>query len=678
MKRLRNLKIILLIIFIMLGFLNVSGQERELIYKYDNSSRKDLENGEEQFRIRMSASYQIFTNVDTFENVRSDGEIIKWRINGMSDYKINRIGEGVRFEETYDINSDSFTVEYYLPDDVEMILDDDTTKFIKNGKVIYRNMGMSIFNDGIKLNKTKTKLYKNKLKVRFNRPDKSKKAKVDPIWSWQPTETDGIDCYMQSNTATTNYNDKFLHASAGAASFHMRPLIKFSALTDSIPADATITSAFLYMTNRGINTEVSVDSMTSYVLKRVFVETQATYNIFSTGNNWGTSGATNVSDIYYAPADTNFNIGGTTKGSGALDTLDITNTTKLLVGVDSVYANNGIMIRGLNDITRTANAYWLSSDSSGSEPVIVINYIIIPLDTNVYIGMLNDSMNVLRAEFMNIAAVIESLATKTTFLNLSDSSGNLDAVGDSIFAYLPKPVDTTGLMLHYALDDTVIFDNSIHRNNGIRSGTIHISDFDSLGGGYGAEYFDSTSTIAVSDTNACEVDTSDFAFSCWIQLPNSPVGTSYIFHNQSLIQPQKGYYIVITNSTIKTNLDWGNSNLFVNFNGTNIADGLYHHIVINYDRDGYATLYLDEKVDGTPIDISSADSTLTQEDDPYYPLFGGAVWGGNNGALKAILDEGYVYKRLLTIDEIYNLRRNSSYYSQQMERLRKKTIPIIY
>ncbi len=373
----------IVVVFIFYGYLiygvrpvaaKISEQKRTLIYTYNNSSNRNLGNNKYQFRKRIAASYQILTNNDTLINKSSHGEI-KWLIEGKENYTVTKIGSGSAFEEKYKVRTKKFKIKYYIPDDWDMVIDGDSIKFVKENKVILRNWGMTIFDKDKNIkNKSKVKLWKNQLEITIDAIDSTDGFDVDPIWTWSPTEADGIDCYMQSNLPTDNYNTQFLNASSGAAVFTMRPLIKFSALTDSIPANAVITSAFLYMTNRGTNTEVSVDSMTSYILKRAFDETQATYNIPETDSTWGTSGATNVSDIYYAPADTNFNIGGTTKGLGALDTLDITNTTRLLVGVDSVYANNGIMIRGLNDVTRTANAYWLSSDSSGAEPEIVIDY----------------------------------------------------------------------------------------------------------------------------------------------------------------------------------------------------------------------------------------------------------------------------------------------------------------
>ena len=266
-----------------------------------------------------------------------------------------------------------------------------------------------------------------------------------------------------------------------------------------------------------------------------------------------------------------------------------------------------------------------------------------------------DSMNVLRAEWK---------------VDISDS-GNvfLSSVGDSIFAYLPKPVDTTKLILNYNFDDVTIFDNSIYQNTGGRNGTIHISNFDSLGGGYGAEYFDSTAVIFVGNDTALSIDLSDFAVSFWVQVPESGGGNNgYILNKR--VGSSNGYRIFLGGvSKIQILLDDGAGSTFA-FGGTSLNDNILHHIAINFDRDGDATLYLDEVIDGTPQDISSRNGYLGSSNHLY---IGGQSPTPSSTNLKAVLDELYMYGRLLTIDEIYNLRRNSSHYSQQMERFRKKT-----
>ena len=143
----------------------------------------------------------------------------------------------------------------------------------------------------------------------------------------------------------------------------------------------------------------------------------------------------------------------------------------------------------------------------------------------------------------------------------------------------------------------------------------------------------------------------------------------------SAFAPGKGYQVLSGGSgKISVYIDEGTSGGLLNFNGTDIADDLLHHIVINFDRDANATLYLDEIIDGTPQSIAIYDSTLNHFDNT--SKLASNINGGNS--VTATLDEFYFYKRLLKIDEIYNLRRNSSNYSQQIEGLKGKTIPIIY
>lgn len=111
------------------------------------------------------------------------------------------------------------------------------------------------------------------------------------VYFSQPDGTDGIDTYLNSNAATTNYgNEVYMKVFAGTAS----GLIKFDLST--IPATALILNAKLYLYSTADYGIAAAEDLSIYRLKRAWVEGQATWNIFSTGNNWQTAGANGAND----------------------------------------------------------------------------------------------------------------------------------------------------------------------------------------------------------------------------------------------------------------------------------------------------------------------------------------------------------------------------------------------
>ncbi len=192
--------------------------------------------------------------------------------------------------------------------------------------------------------------------------------------TWQPDSTDGIDSHISGTggETTTNYGT-FAELFVGSwQDGTQRSLFKIPALGDSIPADAVIISSkiiFVTDTEQGSVT----DTVVSYILKRDWVELEVTQEIYSTGNSWSTAGAFDGNDIYLTPADTTIGIDWT-----GTDTLDITTTTSLLVGVDSVYKNYGILIKAISE---SGNNYgrWESSHTlsgASNRPIILITYMI--------------------------------------------------------------------------------------------------------------------------------------------------------------------------------------------------------------------------------------------------------------------------------------------------------------
>jgi hypothetical protein len=111
----------------------------------------------------------------------------------------------------------------------------------------------------------------------------------------QPGAADGMDTIITSSIPTTNYGaltvlaigDSFAEASI------RRTLIKFNLAT--LPETAVISSATLslYVT---VDQATSAGTFTVHRQKRAWVEGQATWNIYSMGNNWSTAGGFHADD----------------------------------------------------------------------------------------------------------------------------------------------------------------------------------------------------------------------------------------------------------------------------------------------------------------------------------------------------------------------------------------------
>ena len=110
----------------------------------------------------------------------------------------------------------------------------------------------------------------------------------------QPSNTDGEDCYIDSGAATTNYNRQ----STALLNSTRAALIRFN-LANYIPLKAKLIG--VAQVNIYKTTASHADTSTSVLLsivKRNFVYNQATWNIYATGDNWGTAGCKGTDDCY--------------------------------------------------------------------------------------------------------------------------------------------------------------------------------------------------------------------------------------------------------------------------------------------------------------------------------------------------------------------------------------------
>jgi hypothetical protein len=100
---------------------------------------------------------------------------------------------------------------------------------------------------------------------------------------------------LRENQATTNFaNDTTFNVTAWDTGDRKHTVMKFTGLSNVGAGTVTNAKIRLYcVANNGNNPTTQV-----YALRRNFVESQATWNIYSTGNNWGTAGALNTTSDY--------------------------------------------------------------------------------------------------------------------------------------------------------------------------------------------------------------------------------------------------------------------------------------------------------------------------------------------------------------------------------------------
>ena len=189
-------------------------------------------------------------------------------------------------------------------------------------------------------------------------------------YSSKPDDTTGYDTYINSSTPNTNNNSTILIVGEGNTSVDVaRTLIKFD--LSSIPANAVIQDATLSL---WFSTDISSNARTmrAYRVLRNWVEAQATWNIYSTGNNWGTAGCANTTTDREAT-----DIGSVSvSASETPDTekqISLT-ASKVQEWVSGTTANYGLLIQ-MDTESNDAYAFHSSGGATaGYRPKLVINY----------------------------------------------------------------------------------------------------------------------------------------------------------------------------------------------------------------------------------------------------------------------------------------------------------------
>ncbi|MBA2704915.1 MAG: DNRLRE domain-containing protein [Blastocatellia bacterium] len=188
----------------------------------------------------------------------------------------------------------------------------------------------------------------------------------------QPDATAGLDTMLYAGAATTNYGTLSVIAigepndAVGAA----RGLYKFD--LSSIPSGATISSATLSLyaeTDRANN----AGTYRVFRQKRAWVEAQASWNVYSTGNSWGAAGGFDATDCEQTDIGSLSLTASETLNVFKDWTLTASAIQEMITG--GTFTNNGFLIKTDAEADDAYNFTSSDGATAGNRPKLVIVYL---------------------------------------------------------------------------------------------------------------------------------------------------------------------------------------------------------------------------------------------------------------------------------------------------------------
>ena len=159
------------------------------------------------------------------------------------------------------------------------------------------------------------------------------------------------DTVLDSDASTSNFDaDGYVGLGSSTANKNRHTIIRFD--VSSIPSNAMVISATL--TIRYIERVGEAFSVSTYALKRNWVESQATWNVFSTGNTWGAGGGSGSADVYAKEST------AVVTAANAVFSIPV-----MVQGwIDGSLTNYGVNL--IPDTTVAWSRYWAGYDSESS------------------------------------------------------------------------------------------------------------------------------------------------------------------------------------------------------------------------------------------------------------------------------------------------------------------------
>lgn len=188
-------------------------------------------------------------------------------------------------------------------------------------------------------------------------------------------QTTGVnDTFMDKGSPTTNNGateDILIGPLFGNPNLY-RGLLKFD--LSSIPAGSVVTSAILSLWT-GTDFGDRTGTIEVYRVLRAWIDTQATWNVYTTGNGWGTVGCDNTTTDREAS-----NIGSQALGDVVLGTqcdITLTNSAIQAMITGGAFTNNGFLLKNANETDWDGGHLFRSTNyvaDSTKRPKLVVDY----------------------------------------------------------------------------------------------------------------------------------------------------------------------------------------------------------------------------------------------------------------------------------------------------------------
>jgi len=178
------------------------------------------------------------------------------------------------------------------------------------------------------------------------------------------------DTVLASGAATTNYDtlDPLYLGESNVSSNAYRDLLKFD--LSSIPTNAIVSSATLRLNMSANVWGAGGTTVQVYRQLRAWVSAQATWNIYSTGNNWATAGGFGAADCEQTGIGSL--VQNTASGTGNQTwTLTASAVQAMFSGV---FTNNGFLMKADSEIDMYGTYISNENGTPGNRPLLTIEY----------------------------------------------------------------------------------------------------------------------------------------------------------------------------------------------------------------------------------------------------------------------------------------------------------------
>ncbi|MGG5736865.1 MULTISPECIES: Ig-like domain-containing protein [Bacillus cereus group] len=164
------------------------------------------------------------------------------------------------------------------------------------------------------------------------------------------------------------------------------------------------------------------------------------------------------------------------------------------------------------------------------------------------------------------------------------------------------------------------------------------------------------SYIDLGDTSQLKFgESTDFTVAFWVKSSGVNADPAIISNKDWNSSGNLGWFIGLKDKALLWNFKTSGSSR-IDASIPNIADNVWHHITISHDRDGYATIYKDGKLE-QQIDISKMKGTIDTNYTTKIGVDGKGTLFGNN--FDATLDEVSILRKAVTAADVQKMYQSA-------------------